>query len=40
MALLFNCVLACSIRKAHENYVALKLNMTYQLMAYADDLNL
>jgi hypothetical protein len=28
------------IRKVHENQVELKLNGTYQLLVYADDLNL
>jgi hypothetical protein len=29
-----------AIRKVQENQVGLKLNVTYQLLAYADDMNL
>jgi hypothetical protein len=38
--LLFNFGLEYYIRKIHENHMKLKLNGTYQLLAYADDVNL
>jgi hypothetical protein len=37
--LLFNFVLDNTIRKAQESQVGLKLNGTYQLLVYADDVN-
>jgi hypothetical protein len=38
--LLFNFALEHVIKRVQENQVELKLNVTHQLLAYADDVNL
>jgi hypothetical protein len=39
LPLIFNFSLEYAIKKVHDNQVEMKLNGTYQLLAYADDMN-
>jgi hypothetical protein len=38
--LIFNLPSESSIRKVQENQVSLEMNLTHQLLVYADDINL
>jgi hypothetical protein len=38
--LLFNCALEYAIRRLHENQDVLQLNVTLQIVVYADDVNM
>ena len=40
MSLLFNFALECAIRRFQVNQVGLKLNVTHQLLVYADEVNM
>jgi hypothetical protein len=40
LPLIFNFASEYAIRKVHENQAELKLNGTYKLLIYADDVNL
>jgi hypothetical protein len=40
MPLLFNFVLRVALKKAQESQMGLRLNGTYQLLTYTDDVNL
>ncbi len=39
-SLLFNLALECVIKRVQVNHDGLKLNVTHQLLAYADDVNI